>query len=611
MHKYENLLGVDEPKAVFAADKNINEGWRLASYPVIKLDAIPWEFKGQEQRSWNFHIHSLDMIDSLLKAYSEAQNKTHLEWALSVALDWIHNHVGVSPDNVSPMAWYDMAVGVRAYRLSYLLDACENANLLDRTLIELLWNVLLEHQRYLADDKNIIFHNNHGLYQVAGQLAMGRRFSSRSSLMAEAYEQGSRRLDDMLDQQFSSEGVHREHSPDYHRMVFEALKGMRDSGLIENEQTLLFVDNIERSLSWFVQPSGHIANFGDSDSRLLNRKPVTVKQKWATPEMQFVTSGGEIGCLPEKESVVFKEGGYFIVRKRASDGQPDYSRYSYLAQTAAFHSRTHKHADDLSFIWSDRGQNILVDAGRYGYVGKVKTGSKLWLDGYWYSDPNRVYCESTRAHNTLEFDGKNYRRKGAVPFGCALNRTLTTEDGVFISESEVKQHGSIRHARMLIYKPERWLLVFDWFHDNKKNPHDVRQWFHFSPDLQVLNVEGGYKTATNSAGKYLRVTNLLCDVSPSRLYLGEEKPVMQGWWSGKEREVVPAYAFCYETKKQKTGSFATLFSFTDKLENDVGWSKANVSGRNLRLRWHDDFGTHTINISRPQEGELAVEYKVN
>lgn len=70
-----------------------------------------------------------------------------------------------------------MSVGMRAYRLAYLYEAAEQAGLLDRAAKQLLWSSLEQHAAYLADDANIAFHNNHGYYQVAGQLAMARRFA--------------------------------------------------------------------------------------------------------------------------------------------------------------------------------------------------------------------------------------------------------------------------------------------------------------------------------------------------------------------------------------------------------------------------------------------------
>jgi len=611
MIPYEDISNVDRTKAVVSATEIMEKGWTRRQYPLISLnDPIPWALRNQQERSWNFYIHCWDMLDSLLKAYSETQEKQFILPAIRVAEDWAEKHSNLSQADMSPLAWYDMAVGLRAYRLAYIIDAGKGAGLLDQDLRNKLWASLEQHQAYLADDKNIQFQNNHGYYQVVGQLAMGRRFAGESPLMAQALEQGKERLKAMLTQQFAKDGVHREHSPDYHRMVYDTLKSMIDSRLVEEAETIAFAETIEKALSWFVLPSQHIVNFGDSDYRLMQVKPTEAERKWRSPEMRYAASGGKVGRLPAEHLAIFSEGGYVAVRTPANDAPQDFSKSSYLAQTVAFHSRTHKHADDLSFIWSDRGSDLLVDAGRYGYLGKTEEGSELWLDGHWYSDPNRMYCESTRAHNTLEFDGKNYPRKGVKPYGSALRRWVNDVSGIVAVETECKHFRSIRRARVLVFLPSKWLVALDWFHDNAQQPHDAKQWFHLSPHLQLLLQGGGYLVSMPSSIEPLRVISLLNGPFASQPYLGEKNPVMQGWWSAKERDIVPNYAFCYELSRVTTGVFATLFSFANSLAPDTTWNKVNVSGRKARFRWKDETGAHELLLERPESGDLVVSYSV-
>lgn len=608
MH-YEDISNVDGSKAVHNALKILKKGWVRRKYPPIHLrEGVPWQLSNPAERSWNFYIHCWDMLDSLLKAHSQTGEGQFLEPSIWVALDWARMFSNPKDKALSPFAWYDMAVGLRAYRLAYIIDAGTKSGLLAPEDHELLWRSLEQHQMYLADDANISFHNNHGYYQVVAQLAMGRRFAKVSNRMAEAYVQGKARLQRMLSQQFGSDGVHREHSPDYHRMVYDTLKSLIDSRLVIDEYDIRRAYEIERSLSWFVLPNRHIVNFGDSDYRLLSRKPDEANRKWLTPEMQYVVTKGVAGALPPEDYKVFPESGYFIVRRRTAEKTEDFSHYSYLAQTAAFHSRTHKHADDLSFVWSDRGADILVDAGRYGYIGKVEKCTELWEKGFWYTDPNRIYCESTRAHNTLEFDGRDYLRKGVKPYGSAIKRWLRTDKPLFAVETEVKQHGSIRHVRVLIFNPARWLLVFDWFHDNLRHPHEVKQWFHLAPNLQLHKNTDGYHVPIPDTEQPLRVIPLLSGAVLSRPYLAEESPEMQGWWSPKEREIIPAYAFSFKQCGVYTGMFATLFDFSRLLTTETSWSRANTSGRKAKLKWKDDDGEHVVMLERPKEGSLDVVY---
>nr|WP_302477414.1 heparinase II/III family protein [Achromobacter animicus] len=593
---------------VHKADEILSQGWSPRGYETVHLDRpLPWKMVSQEKRSHNFHIHCLDMLDPLLRAHSQTLNPKYLTASLAVIIDWIEKNSDCGGADVSPFAWYDMAVGMRAYRLAYAYEQCESNELLSDELRGRLWGSLEQHAAYLANDKNIAFHNNHGYYQVAGQIAMGRRFAPQSAVMKQALAQGRSRLKVMLEQQFASDGVHREHSPDYHRMVYDTLKALIDAGLIEDEETIEFAARVEEALSWFVFPNQHIVNFGDSDFRSLSRSEKIADKKWCTPEMKFWASGGLVGGLSKETTRTFKEGGYWVARKPGEDAS-DLSSYSYLALNAAFHSRTHKHADDLSFVWFDRKTNLLVDAGRYGYIGKTEQESALWKEGHWYSDPWRVYCESTRAHNTLEFDGRNGVRKGAKPYGSALGRSGSDASGLVWAEAECKQFSSIRHARVLCFMPGQWLVVFDWFHDNADSRHAVKQWFHLGHELQLLADREQFLASVPGSAQFLRVASLLAGPKPSQPHIGEEQPAIQGWWSPRERDIVPNYAFNYSLSDAATGAFATLFSFSDVLTPDTEWSKVNQSGRKGQFRWRDANQTHELWIERPADGEMTVKY---
>src|SRR5690606_3966707 len=119
-------------------------------------------------------------------------------------------------------------------------------------------------------------------------------------------------------------------------------------------------------LHWMMGPDKSLVTFGDTDYRQ--------EQTFESKRPQGLKS--------------FTEAGYvFARRKNAGDPSQD----SYFAQMAAFHSRTHKHADHLTFVWNDLGKRILIDPGRYGYGPKTTLGDDLSNQGFYYSDPNRRY----------------------------------------------------------------------------------------------------------------------------------------------------------------------------------------------------------------------------
>jgi hypothetical protein len=374
---------------------------------------------------------------------------------------------------------------------------------------------------------------------------------------------------------------------------------------VEDPTLIELSERVEQALAWFVLPNRRLVNFGDSDYRDVSLSARQAAQKWRTPGMRWQASAGAIGENPGTGLKRFEQGGYFVYRQPVSEYT---EQAAYLAQTAAFHSRTHKHADDLSFFWYDRSGEILIDSGRYGYLGKVTTGSKLWFDGHWHSDPKRVYCESTRAHNCLEFDAKNYPRKDVKPYGAALGRSLELPCGLVAIETECRHFKGNRHARMLLLMPGQWLVVFDWFHDNLALPHDVRQWFHLAEDWQLKVQEDGYQAVSGKTRQHLQIAALLPGSIASRPFRGETEPQLQGWWSPSERQLLQNFAFFYQQSAAVSGSFATLFSFAERLEVEKDRAHVNATGRQARLCWSDSQATHQLEISRPAEGALSVDY---
>lgn len=608
LRAYELLTTVRPNTAVVKANEVIRKGWSLsAELPTIQIGGeIPWDSDEPTHRSWTFRLHCLDMIEALLVAHSATGKKEFLQPALDVALDWIARYPKIAKTNGSNFAWYDMAVGLRLVRFAYLYDAATRQNMLDDDTEKAFLASLQEHAAYMADDENIAFHSNHGFYQIAGHLALIRRLHDRLADMQQAHELAISRFKKMLRDQFTDEGVHREHSPDYHRMVYESLLGILNAGLVNDAKAIELSDKVEDALAWFVYPNGNLVNFGDSDSRSMLRSEGEIFSRWRGDYMLDAASGGVLGCAPSELTRSFPSSGYWVFRETGDslDGEG-----RYLALAAAFHSRTHKHADDLNLVWYDRGEEILVDSGRYGYLGKTQPGDGLWEKGFWYSDPTRRYMESTRAHNTVEINGQDYPRKGASAYGSGIGRNGMTDEGIYFSEAEVKHFGSIRHARLLVYRPGDWLIVYDWLHDNNAGEHNFKQWFHLSPALSLQTTGYGFMSYLPSSQKPLQILSLLSQAQRMNPLIGQEADPIQGLYSPKEQRVMPNYALGYSINGVRTARFATLFCFGDEIKADQKESRSAVSGRDLQFSWAADGRRHGVSVSRPADGEIVLDYQ--
>ena len=353
-----------------------------------------------------------------------------------------------------------------------------------------------------------------------------------------------------------------------------------------------------------ILPNRRLANLGDTDYRDLSKEKVVVTQSRL---LDYAVSGGTRGNPASQRIKVFPESGLAVLRSGWPDAE-SFDQASYLAQQAGFHSRTHKQADDLSFIWYDRETEILIDAGSYGFLGRTEPGSDIWKEGFWYSDPKRIYVESTRAHNTVEIDGKSFNRRDSPPYGSAIQRWGETEDGLLFVETHATQFETIGHTRLLVFDPGNWLLVYDWLSDDAGKDHDYRQWFHFAPDLTVETQNGELRVSGKSLDANLSVISLLPTPTSSEPVFGQEDPDLLGWWSQKGGAFEPTTSVNFSVLGAKSAAFATLFSFSDAATPDLDYQRVEDSGRAAKLKWTTPDATHTLSFTRPAEGSITIDH---
>lgn len=612
----------------------VEKGWRRHGQYVTTLHA-PFSWK-LEHRSLTFHLNSWEPFSRLLAGAEKFDAPQFFDFSYRAIIDWLQTFQRPALDLTTygeldgligkkeDFVWYDMGVGFRCYRIAYVLDVASRQKGIPMEHIELLLRSLYFHHEALTRDFFFRGHNNHGLYQALGQLAAARRFLNLPK-MREYAEVATMRVRRLINQHFFASGVHKEHSPAYHYMLLNSFLGARNAGLLTQPDISSKLADMEEALSWMIMPDTGIVPIGDSDARPRRRaKHHLAELKYANPSLNYVLSHGKIGESPTPGVRVYDDAGYVFARMRLTAEQP-FNRWSYLAQMAGFHSRTHKHADHLSFVWCDGGRPILIDAGRYGYGGRTEPGSALAKDGFWYSDPNRVYVESTCAHNTVEIDGKNFPRVNVKPFGSAI--TYAGEcDGMAVTDCCTIQFGTVRHRRILCMRPARFLLVIDHLEDPTGHEHRFVQRFLFAPDIpddlrrpidaknregwRVASEKDGYLATLGAvASRSLHVRSLVEGVTPTAVVCGQTEPRMLGWYSNDANSILPACSVGYLKEGVSSATFATLFAFgsevvaapsqqrfaPDLSAADLSWT---ADGRTLNLKLFDDGGKISARFSR-------------
>lgn len=573
-------------------------GWKFSNFPPLRIDtSLSWPSGiAQADRSRSLQIHEWLFLDPLLAEESRSGDDVIFFTILNVVIDWIDKYPDPAHEIDDSFAWYNVAVGVRASRLAYILHrSIKRLPQIDMTKIEKIWDSLWIHHILLEDDRFIHWGTNYGIFQILNHLMMAWRLRV-CPVFEQVYTVNMSRLIKIIDLHFHPNGFHKEHSPYYHWLLLKNFKVFSDSAKVINPVFSKRIHDIEVALIYFVTPKGVLVQFGDTD--------VTVFKNEALLGKPYVNCTSDLNIVSGSST----EAGYFFVRSK--DGQ------TYIAQICCFNSRVHKHADDLSFIWFDRGQEILVDAGRFGYRGRTNIGTDEFNAGFWYSDPDRIYVESTPAHNCVTIDGISYPRRTRKAYGSALKWFGETDAGIAWSESTISLPKAIVLTRLLLHKPKSWLIIVDLCRDRSRKHHHYQQWFHLAPHWHVEPCGTGWSawaTADRENECRLFISSLITGPVLGNIYIGAREPQQQGWYSPREGEIIPNPAFSMNIVDQPSAIFATIFTFSKALIVPGKRSAINASGSRALLRWGDDNGEHdlTIERSRNQSEPPSVKYSVS
>ncbi len=461
---------------------------------------MDWAADPFSDRNWQFQLHAWVTMDYWLYAYQDGDVRA-LEEVAAIALDWERFHI--EERRKSALQWYDMAVGVRASRLAFLLDNVLVGNLRvdDEDLAALMFLAEL-HVRMLSQP-SFLSYGNHGLFQIAGLNALCLVISWRSVCHgARSYVEAA--FSRLLDEWFTVESVHRENSPNYHGIVVDALRRLRVAERIEGSDVRTLIEKADTVTPWLTYPDGRWVPVGDSAGR----------GPRLTGPVESHCLQGEAGCWAVRD---FTDSGYAIVRSL-----PGVEESSMLFVNAMFvevkgEVIRHKHADDLGFVLIEGGREIFVDSGKYGYN----------------KDEMRSYVLSARAHNIPSLVTRPIDPRRVAPARTRLQPIRMTESG-FVVEGFVDRPKLLRHERMFSYVPGSSLTITDRLYNRTR--YRWQSNLHLAPDLHPVITGSGFVVQVGDFSVEANFEGEGCDIDMTR---GATRPY-QGWVSIGYLEMTPA-----------------------------------------------------------------------
>jgi hypothetical protein len=365
---------------------------------------------------------------------------------------------------------------------------------------------------------------------------------------------GSEILLAQLPRHVQTDGVYFEQSSYYHRYTTDFYIHLavllQVNGLTLPRELKPKLEQLLDHLMHITRPDGTTPLFGDDDGGrliMLDDRPAndfrsllsTGAVLFNRPDYKFISGGAAEETLwllgaeglrsfdqfhsqhPQKESVEFPDGGYYVMR----DG---WSRESnYLLFDCGPHGMAncgHAHADALAIDLAAHGRTLLVDPGTFTYTGAKEA---------------RDWFRSSAAHNTITVDGQS----SSIPADTFSWQTITScerlawieherftfVEGRHLGFEQLSRPGI--HTRSILFLKRDYWIVRDRI--ELSGNHQLDLWFHFDSGTSPVVEDGefGQWVNENSANRGLKIVSF----APEGRWTKEE-----GWVSHCYGERVPA-----------------------------------------------------------------------
>jgi hypothetical protein len=348
---------------------------------------------------------------------------------------------------------------------------------------------------------------NHGIMADLAMIQATANFpflDQENSLQMLALE----RLEKHLAYDFSPSGVHLENSPAYHMIVTQLYKKLfRFCDEYDIKLKPVFANHYARMLDYLAivsLPSGGFPLIGDT------KKEGSIKSFLTENSLiDYLLTNGRVGMAPPPG---FHDtfSGVFIAR--GYEPCLDYKNTSYLFLQGGMQNRLHKHADNLSFVFSSLGKEVIVDGGHYSYT----------------NSPWTKYFLSTMAHNNIVINENTYHRN-QLDNGDIITDSVRFGERISYFKGYHTGYEGFRVSRKLLFiHPNLILVKDDVLPENPDKISRIEQVFNFGKGFEPKDISFDQVWITDDTIDIKIEQHLPFDTITH--YHGNESPI-RGWRS--------------------------------------------------------------------------------
>ena len=482
---------------------------RVPQHPDGGLD---WTYTGPNQDlewAWGLNRHS--HLNALLEAYLESKDTRYLATLDRHLKDWVLSSPYPGVKSSTPQ-WRGLEAALRMSPWSRIFMMLQHDPGFSPAARILMLSSLPDHAHYLrhfhARTGNWLTMEMNGLLTIA---LTWPEFRDAELWIAYAMNQ----LVPEMERQVYPDGVQMELTSHYHRVAGHNFQDFADriaaTGRSMPDVYMKQLEAMWHYLAYSMRPNGYGVLNNDSDYD--HTAPIVLNKAahYSRPDWQYIATSGVQGVRPEsRASVFFPWAGQAILR---NGWGPD-AHWTFF-DVGPF-GIGHQHHDKLHVSIAAYGRDILVDSGRYTYVG-----------GPW-----RRYFTGSASHNVILVDGggqKAYTTQANAPLVNQLHFTDAYDcvRGIFDNGYE-KLMGEAVHHRILCYIRDRCWIVLDRIVTDR--PRRLTALWRYHPDCSVV-IDAGTVLSTDPDVGNIRIVPFGPVDWNVTVVRGQESPELQGWYS--------------------------------------------------------------------------------
>lgn len=477
----------------------------ILNQPSYQLNIpINWLDDPYNHRSWRWILNAFQWMDKLLSEFKFNNDESAIKKCANYFFDWARFYI--TEGNEGEFLWKDDAVSFRALRLSIISDYILKSETYNEDEKLLTLKILKMHYLELSNPKKFK-KNNHGIFQMRALMSL-LTIHPYIGDIEEAKIYIAEKLNWLWTKQYGQQNLHLENSTGYHQYIIEEFIQIIKSPELKNIDFIFdekVIKEVKENTKFLFHPNGVGTLFGDSNF---------VKQ----------THNAVIG------DHLFNEAGYAVLA-----GSDDSENNSYLVIRTGFPSNAHRHSDDFSFEWSEKGQIIFQDSGRYSYD---------------YNNPYRLFVSSSRAHNTVTVNNTNFPWWGDFNksdfYSGAISSYHGNSDRAALELSKEFKSLDVIFNRNFEIERGKSLIITDIITSNTENTYE--QWFHLTEDFDYIGLRDGERLLFTS--KKVDIEVIIPVDTELMVVKGQEEPFIQGWVSYSEKKAIQRWSFGFKSRSK-------------------------------------------------------------